>query len=123
MHRPEYQDIYHQLGIDVVLSPRTVAADHILRYCRVEALRSLQVLEGGAAEVMELSVPRDARAVGVPLSKLGMPRGSLVCAILKPRGVVIAGGNDVVDAGDSVILMTTQAAYRPAVRLFKPAAV
>jgi trk system potassium uptake protein TrkA len=122
VHRPEYQDIYRQLGIDVVLSPRTVAADHILRYCRVESLRRLQVLEGGAAEVMELSVAKDARAVGVPLAQLGMPRGSIVCAILKPRGVVIAGGEDTVEAGDSVILMTTQAAYRAAIRLFKPTA-
>ncbi len=121
VHRPEYQDIYHQLGIDVVLSPRTVAAEHILRYCRFDSLRSLQVIEGGAAEIMEIAVPKDARVIGTEIARLGLPKGALLCAILRSTGeVIIPGGADVIETGDSVILLTTTEAYRAAVRLFKP---
>lgn len=123
VHRPEYNDIYHQLGVDIVLSPRTVAAEHILRYCRFDSLRSLQVIEGGSAEIMEIAVPQDARVIGTELARIGLPKGAMICAILRASGqVVIPGGSDVVEAGDGVVLLTASDAYRAAVRLFRPAA-
>ena len=122
LHRQEYRDIYHQIGVDVVLSPRTVAAEHILRQCRQEELRSLSVLEHGAAEIVELSVPAGSRAVGVPLSRLELPRGAMVVAIIKPDRVVVAGGSDQVDAGDSVMLLTTPKTRRSVVRAFRASA-
>jgi len=38
VHRPDYMEIYKQLGIDIVLSPRLVASDHVLRYTRATAV-------------------------------------------------------------------------------------
>src|SRR5690606_9310049 len=34
VHRGDYMPIYGQLGVDIVLTPRAVASDHILRYVR-----------------------------------------------------------------------------------------
>lgn len=123
VHRPDYMEIYRQLGVDIVLSPRIVASDHILRYTRATELKSLTVLENGQAEVLEIVAPEGSRGIGVPLKRLGVPRGALVAAIVRGDGVIIPGGEDTVDAGDTVIVLTTTRA-RPAVaRLFQKRAL
>ncbi|MEM7446977.1 MAG: Trk system potassium transporter TrkA [Myxococcota bacterium] len=119
VQRANYLPIYRQLGVDIVLSPRTVASDHVLRYARIDSLHSLHVLEDGQAEVVELHVPPDCAATGMPLRRLDVPRGALVAAIVRGDEVVIPRGEDEVRAGDHVIVMTTRQA-RPAVqRLFR----
>ncbi|MGF1510861.1 MAG: Trk system potassium transporter TrkA [Myxococcota bacterium] len=120
VHRGDYSEIYRQLGIDVVLSPRTVASDHILRFCRRTELKSLSVLQNGQAEVLEISARAGSRAVGRPLSQLQLPRGTLIGAIVRPDGVIVPRGEDVVNEGDSVVLLTTSSARGSVERLFRP---
>jgi trk system potassium uptake protein TrkA len=119
VHRPDYLDIYRQLGIDVVLSPRIVASDHILRFCRQKELQSLTLLEDGKAEILEILTQPQARLVGLPVRRMGVPRGALLCAIIRGDQVIIPRGDDEVRAGDVVVVLCTPDA-RPAVtRLFK----
>ncbi len=117
--REEYTAIYQQLGIDVVVSPRAFAADVILRHCRGDEVQNLAVLAQGQGELVELRAPAGCPALSVPLSKLQVPRGATVCALLKPGGVVIPGGDDQIDEGDGVIFLTVQSSRRAMSRLFK----
>ncbi len=119
VHRPDYGEIYRQLGIDIVLSPRTVASDHVLRYCRQTELQSLTVLEGGQAEILELVTQDGSRIADTPVRRIAMPRGALLCAILKGDRVVIPRGDDVVAIGDTVVVLSTPAARKGVARLFK----
>lgn len=120
VHRPDYMPIYRQLGLDVVVSPRSVAADHILRYCRRTELKSLTVLQNGQAEVLELAARKGSRAVGVPLRRLQLPRGTLVGAIVREDGIIVPRGDDVVQEGDSVVVLATAGARATVERLFRP---
>lgn len=119
VQRPDYMDIYRHLGIDIVLSPRLVASDHILRYVRTEELTSLTLLEDGRAEVFELLAPPGCRAVGTPVKRLPIPRGALLAAILHRDKVIIPRGDDMIRGGDTVIVLTTQEARDGIARLFK----
>jgi len=123
VHRPAYTEIYHQLGIDVVLSPRVVASDHIMRYCRQQQVQSLTVIEDGQAEVLELRAPERCRLIGVPVRRLAWPRGALLAAIVKGDSVMVPHGDDVVEAGDVVVVLTTTAARPAVLRLFKERAL
>ncbi len=118
--RADYVSIYRQLGIDIVLSPRTVASDHILRFSRSETLHSLTVIEDGQAEVLELTAGMGCRAAQTPLRRLDLPRGALVGAIIHRDQVTIPGGDDVVHAGDRVVVMTTNDARPGVERIFRP---
>jgi len=111
VQRADYTSIYRQLGVDIVLSPRTVASDQILRFSRGGGLHSLTVLEDGQAEVVELTKP---------LHRMNLPRGSLLAAIVHGDDVIIPHGKDVVQPGDRVILMTTKEARATVERLFRP---
>ena len=66
VQRADYTSIYRQLGVDIVLSPRTVASDQILRFSRGGGLHGLTVLEDGQAEVVELTASPKCRAVNKP---------------------------------------------------------
>lgn len=118
VHRGDYMPIYAQLGVDVVLTPRAVASDHILRFVRGGSVQSISVLEEGQAEVIELTVPRGARVVGVPLKRMGLPRGSLLAGIVHDDHVIIPRGDDAVHAGDTVIVLLTESARPIVERVF-----
>lgn len=123
VHRPDYMEIYRHLGVDIVLSPRVVASDHILRYTRASEVQRLTVLEQGQAEVLEIVAPEGSRGVDVPLKRMGMPRGAIIGALVKGEGVTIPGGDDVVKAGDTVIVLTTSKARTAVARLFQKRAL
>ncbi len=118
VHRGDYMPIYTQLGVDVVLTPRAVASDQILRYVRGGTVQSLTSLENGQAEVAELRVPRGARILGVPLKRMGLPRGALLAGIVHEDQVIIPRGDDVVHAEDIVILLLTESARPIVERMF-----
>lgn len=119
-HRPDYMDIYRQLGVDITLSPRIVASDHVLRYSRQSEVKSLTVLEDGKAEVLEVVAHEGCRAVGVPIKsqQLNFPRGALLGAILGSERVRIPRGDDVIHPGDTVIVLTTRSARGDVAQLF-----
>lgn len=118
VQRADYAPIYHELGIDVVLSPRSVAADEILQATRSDAVHSLHSIAGGAAEIIELTAASGCNAANTPLRRLQMPRGSLLTAITRGEKVIIPGGDDEVRAGDGVLIMTTAEARPSIERLF-----
>ena len=120
VQRADYTAIYRQLGIDIVLSPRTVASAEILRFSRGGGLHNLTVLEDGQAEVVELTASPKCRAVNKPLHRMNLPRGALLAAIVHGDDVIIPHGKDVVQPGDRVILMTTKEARATVERLFRP---
>lgn len=120
VHRPDYMSIYRQLGIDIVVSPRSVASDHIVRFCRAAEVHSLTALQGGQAEVIEIRARPGARVLGAPLRQVAVPRGAIIAGIVHNDDVIIPGGDDVIRENDAVIVLVTTAA-RPAVeRLFRP---
>ena len=120
VHRPDYMPIYRQLGIDIVVSPRSVASDHILRYCRRAELKSLTVLQNGQAEVLEILARKGSRVIDSPLSDLSLPRGTLIGAIVHEDSVLVPRGDSVIQAGDTVIVLATTAARATVERLFRP---
>ncbi len=119
VQRGDYMPIYQQLGVDIVLTPRAVASDQILRYCRGGGVQSLTLLEDGQAEVAELKVPRGARVIGVPLKRMSLPRGALLGGIVHGDQVIIPRGDDIVQAGDTVILLLTETARPIVERMFR----
>lgn len=120
VHRADYIAIYRQLGIDIVLSPRTVASDHILRFTRSQELHSLTMLEDGQAEVLELTVAPGCRAINTPVRRMNFPRGALLAAIVRGDTVMVPHGDSVVHSGDRVILVTLREARPSIERIFRP---
>jgi len=119
VHSPDYMRIYRHLGIDIVISPRQVASDHILQYVRKTELKSLHSVEDGQAEVLEVVAGKGSRIVGTPIRKLNIPRGAILASLVSDDQARVPKGDDIIHEGDIAVVLTTVAA-RPAVdRLFR----
>ncbi len=118
VHRPAYQDLYEQVGIDATVSPRLVAANQILKYVRRGEILGVSILEGGMAEILELIAPEKSKAVGKKLKDIKFPKGAIVGALAGENGVVIPTGEDTIEAGMTVILIVTPEVRSKVEKLF-----
>jgi trk system potassium uptake protein TrkA len=91
----------------------------VLRFVREKALKSVATLENGKAQIMEIRALAGARAVDMPVARMQVPKGALLCAVLKPDRVEIPNGQTVIVAGDTVIALATPRAYDKLEALFK----
>jgi trk system potassium uptake protein TrkA len=115
--RGEFAPLADALGVDVTISPRTLAAEAILRFVRKGEVIDVALLASGA-EMIELRVPEHCRVAGRPLSEVGFPEGAIVGALLRDGDVVIPTGTDILRAGDDAVVFTVEDAVEDVENLF-----
>ncbi len=102
--RPDFIPMLDELGIDVALSPRLVAANMILRFVRGGSTVAVATLLANDAEVMEVRVPDSDRIVGVPLRELEIPEGAIIGAVIRGREVIIPRGDSTLAHNDNLVV-------------------
>ncbi len=114
INRLSFDEILEDLDIDGFISPKTIAANHIVRYVRAmqnslgsSNVETLHKLIGEQVEALEFKVKEKSPVVGIPLKDLKTKDGLLVAAIIRGMRVIIPGGHDSIEPGDSVIIVTT----------------
>ncbi|MEM7200346.1 MAG: Trk system potassium transporter TrkA [Planctomycetota bacterium] len=118
VQKSDYVSIYEKIGIDVAVSPRLLCANRILSFIRAGSVSSIASFEEGKAEVLEVEVRPGSKLVGRTLAKAGFPRGCVVGAIARESGdILIPRGEDVVQAGDSLVLFALRAVLDKALNL------
>ena len=78
-------------GIDSIVSAKTATADAILSYVR--ARKNSQ---------------KSANYTGITLKDLKVKPNNLIACIVRKRQIIIPNGNDSIEAGDSVIVVTME---------------
>ena len=113
-NRLAYKEIMNSLGLDSLVSPRITTCNALLRYVRARvngggtSVEKLYRLVGGKAEVLEFIAREGDPYIGIPLKDLIVRPGTLVAVILHRGKVVVPFGNDVIEAGDSVVIMASE---------------
>lgn len=118
VHEGAHVNIYQHLGIDIVLSPRLVASDQILRFCRSSATQALTQLADGRAEVINIRVRRDCPVVDKPLAEVDFPPGSLVVGLLRDEIAAVPTGAAVIQRGDEIMILVLRDARAEIDKLF-----
>lgn len=117
--RTEYISLMQQVGIDIVLSTRLLAAGEVLGFVRSGSVVSVSLLEGARVQAIEIVLTEGSKAVGLPLMKAGIPRSCLVGAYVRNGHVYIPDGHSVLSAGDSVILIVEADHAQSVISYFK----
>jgi trk system potassium uptake protein TrkA len=104
---PALANLIGDLGIDAVISPRLLAVSLTLQHIRRGRIRSGAALLEDQVEVMEAEAVSGSRLTSEKLSKIVLPRGIVVAAILRGDRLLLPGGDDRVEAGDRVLIFTT----------------
>jgi trk system potassium uptake protein TrkA len=118
-HRPVFQNVLRAIQIDLPISPRLMMAGQILKMVHGREIITMDVLEGGKAEVVEFEVPAKARVLGKPIAELHFPRTAIVGAVQRGREVFVPGGDFVFQERDRVLVFTLTSGLRPLEKKFR----
>ena len=112
VNRKELASLAERLGLDTVVSPRTIIADVLVQHARAlensmgSNVETLYRLMDEGAEALEFNVKDDPRLVNIPLKTLQLKRQVLVAGINRGRESLIPTGDDVILPGDKVVVIT-----------------
>lgn len=98
-------DYRRHFGVDRLLSLEYLTAIELAKAVREQGLFAVQNFARGGVEVQEVEAQSGCSAIGTPLKELHMPRGVRVGMISGAIRTVIAGAEDVIQAGDHVTLI------------------
>jgi len=104
VNKPTYIPLLPVIGIDSTVNVRLSTASAILRFIRRGTILSAATFHGIDAEAIEFEVTRSSRVIGKPLKDLGLPKGSLVAAVVRKGEVFIPHGKSSLEPGDKVIV-------------------
>lgn len=105
--------ILNDIGLETVVSPQIVAGNLVTRYVRAlhnsagnSRIQTLYKLVGGKVEAAEFIVPEDAGYIDIPFKELNLLPNLLIGCIIRAGKIIFPGGDDVMKANDSVIVVT-----------------
>ncbi len=113
-NRVAYADIINAMGLDSIISPKSITCANILRYVRARAngmgtkVEKLYRLMDGKAEALEFIARASDPYIGIPLRDLSVRPGTLVAVIVRHGKVIVPFGNDHIESGDSVVIIACQ---------------
>lgn len=108
-----YDSIIGTLNVGSVIHPKHITAESILQYVRAmqnsigSNVETLYRLVEGRAEALEFIIREKGGITDVPLQSLELKSGLLVCAIHRSGRIIIPKGQDCLQVGDSVVIITT----------------
>ena len=92
-------------GIDVAINPRAVTAEEIVRFAHDPRTQQVAMLEGNRYEVLDVTTRDSSRYIGMAFRDMPV-RGSIIGAIVRNGTAIFPHGDDVLQAGDRVIIFT-----------------
>lgn len=104
---PALATLIGDVGIDAVISPRLLAVGLTLQHIRRGRVRAAAALLEDKVEVMEVEAEVGSRLTSATLAEVDLPRGVIVAAIQRGPRLLLPGGDDRVEAGDRVLIVTT----------------
>ncbi len=105
-----YIPLVSAIGLDTVISSRLSAIRAFLQYLRRGRIISVAPLKGEHAEAIEAEALETSDIINVPLSKVKLPSGSLIGAIVRGDEIIVPGGSHEIKAGDRLIIFALQKA-------------
>jgi trk system potassium uptake protein len=107
-HEPVSVAAFDQAGVDVSVNPRAVTAEEIVRFAHDPRMQQVAMLEGNRYEVLDVTTRESSRYIGMAFRDMPV-HGSLIGAIVRNGNAIFPHGDDVLQAGDRVIIFTEAA--------------
>ncbi len=111
INREEFFVMAQKLGLDCVVSPRSLINNVITRYARALensmgcAVETLYRLMDGKVEALEFKVQHDFNFTDIPLKEMKLKKNILIAGIIRDRSVLVPGGEDSIQKGDRVVIL------------------
>ncbi len=118
IHRIAYDEIISGMDLGSVLYPKYITADYIIQYVRAmqnsigSNVETLYRLIENRVEALEFVVGAQSPVIGISLKDLKLKENLLICCINRRGKIIIPGGADSMQKGDTVVVVTTNPGFR-----------
>ncbi len=112
INRTDYDTVISRLDLDTVICPINLASDEVLRFVRATKnargsnVETLYNVIPDKVEASEFIVKYNSPIAGKPLRELKFKKDVLIASISRGNEVIIPRGNDVIQAGDAVVIVS-----------------
>ncbi len=99
-----------QLGLDTVVCPRDIIANHIIRFVRAHqgdtdaGINTFYKIHG-AVEVLEFNVTKNFPSLNVPLKSMSFQDGILIAGVIRNGEFILPVGDTTFEEGDNVLVV------------------
>jgi trk system potassium uptake protein TrkA len=117
INRITFQDVINNLDLGSVIYPKYITAEAIIRYVRAmresmdSNIETLYHMFDHRAEAVEFRVDAPSGVTDIPLKDLRLKDSLLVCAIYREGRVRIPNGQDSIQVGDTIMVVTTHTGF------------
>ncbi len=119
INRIEYDEVIKKLELDSIIFPKNITSENILKFVRAtnnslssSEIQTMHFILGDKAEALEFEINKESAVTKDTLSKLKIKKGVLVACINRNGRIITPKGNDKIEIGDSVIIVTKQSGLK-----------
>ena len=113
INRMTFKNVIGKLDLGSVIYPRIITSEAIIAYVRAKNnsqnsnIETLYHMFDSRVEAIEVRVDEASAVTSKTLSELRLKKNLLVCSIYRRGKVIIPSGQDQINLGDTVIVVTT----------------
>jgi len=107
-HEAVSVEAFESAGIDLSVNPRAVTAEEIVRFAHDPRTKQVALLEGNRFEVIDVTLRDSSEYIGKRFKEMPI-RGALIGAVVRDGTALFPHRDDVLEAGDRVIVFTEAA--------------
>lgn len=118
INRSTFNDVIDELDIGSVIYPRYMSTETIIKYVRGmqnsigSNIETLYHIFENRAEAIEFEITEDSPVTGKPLMELSLKENLLVACINRKGKIIIPRGNDTIQPGDTVVIITAHTGFK-----------
>lgn len=118
LNKSGYNSLVANLGIDVIVNPRSITVSRILHHVRRGRIHSVYSVQDDFGELIEAEAMQTSSLVGKQLREMNLPDGARIGAVIRKGQVIVPRGDSIVEGGDRIILFAAKAAVKQIEKLF-----
>ena len=121
----DLDEMLSSLGIENNVSSKDIVTASVASYVRAlqnskgSNVQSLYRLVHGKVEALEFAAKKDNKLYGKPLKELSIKKNCLVACIMRKGRAIIPNGNDCIELGDNVVVVTTHKDFSDLSEIFE----
>ena len=118
INRIAYDEVISNLDLDTTVYPKNITADYIVKFVRAKNnsigsnIETMHLILDGKAEALEFRIRENSPIAGIPIEKLSLKKNILLACINRKGKIIIPRGRDIIEAGDTVIVVTTHTGFK-----------
>lgn len=118
INEPEFYQLYDKIMGESAVSLNQITSSAIVKYLRgrlntnSNEMKALYKLMGGRIEAIEFLAQDNTYYIDKPIRSLKFKKNILIAAISRKRKIIFPTGDDIIEPGDTVIVVTKDKAIR-----------